>query len=105
MRSDMLRAHYKEKFGVELLIPNAEDATSTDRIIFDELVRGEVCPPSREAYLAIIAKLRAQGAQGVILGCTEIFMLIGQDDLPGFPVFDTTRLHVEALVAFAAGTA
>jgi aspartate racemase len=72
-----------------------------DRIIFDELVRRELRPESKREYLRIAHTLRAQGAEGIILGCTEIFLLIGQTDFPGFPVFDTTELHVAAAVAFA----
>ena len=60
-------------------------------------------PGSKAEYLRIVDALRAEGAEGVILGCTEIFLLIGQDDLPGFPVFDTTALHVEAAVDYALG--
>jgi len=74
-----------------------------DRVIFDELVRRELRADSKAKYLDILAGLREAGAQGVILGCTEIFLLIGQDDLPGFRVFDTTALHVDAVVEFVLG--
>jgi aspartate racemase len=74
---------------------------TVDRIIFDELVRRELRPDSKQEYLRIARDLQAKGAEGIILGCTEIFLLIGQADLPGFPVFDTTELHVAAAVAFA----
>ena len=75
------------------------------KLIFDELVRRDLRPASKAEYLRIIADLRRNGAEGVILGCTEIFLLVGQDDLPGFPVFDTTALHVDAAVDFALGDA
>ena len=67
----------------------------------DELVRRELRDESRQEYLRVVSDLRAKGAQGVILGCTEIFLLLGQKDLPGFPVFDTTELHVKAIGDFA----
>lgn len=71
------------------------------RIIFDELVRRDLRSESIAEYVRITHALRRAGAQGLILGCTEIFLLIDQDDLPGFPAFDTTALHVDAAVAFA----
>jgi aspartate racemase len=101
MRSVELRQRYKERFGIEIIAPNEADMAVVDRIIFNELVRRELRPDSKREYLRIAHSLRAQGAEGVILGCTEIFLLIGQADLPGYPVFDTTELHVAAAVAFA----
>jgi len=65
------------------------------------LVRGELREESKREYLRVVNNLRESGAEGVILGCTEIFLLIAQDDLPGFPVFDTTELHVRAAVKMA----
>jgi len=103
MRSAELAQRYRERFGVEVMAPSDADASVVDRIIFDELVRRDLRPASKAEYLRVITALRVEGAQGVILGCTEIFLLIGQDDLQGFPVFDTTALHVEAAVAFALG--
>ena len=101
MRSQELAERFRDRYGVELMVPGDDDAALVDSIIFDELVRRELRPASKQSYLATIAKLRAAGAEGVILGCTEIFLLIDQDDLPGFPVFDTTALHVAAAVRFA----
>ena len=104
MRSADLAARFRERFGVEVLPPDEAGKTIVDRIIFDELVRGEVREESKARISARRrCAARQQGAEGVILGCTEIFMLIGQADLPGFPVFDTTALHVEAAVKFAVG--
>lgn len=102
MVSEILAERYRTRFGFDVLTPCAEDRQLVDRVIFDELVRGKVLPASKAAYLRIIGDLKAQGAEGVILGCTEIFMLVGQKDLGDFPVFDTTALHVGALVDFAA---
>ncbi len=98
MESPELAARYREKFDVKVMVPVHEEAVEVDRVIFDELVRRELRAESKAKYLDVIAGLRARGAQGVILGCTEIFLLIGQDDLPSFPVFDTTALHVDAVV-------
>lgn len=102
MRSELLRQRFQDRFGVALLTPSEADQATVDRIIFDELVRRDLRPDSKAEYLRIVDGLRAQGAQGVILGCTEIFLLIDQADRPDFPVFDTTRLHTAAAVAFAA---
>ena len=101
MRSTELAKRYAERFGVEVMVPSDPDKAVVDRIIFDELVRRDLRAESKAEYLRITDVLRHAGAQGVILGCTEIFLLIGQADLPGFPVFDTTALHVDAAVAFA----
>lgn len=103
MDSEALRTRYRENFGVEVIAPNNADKTVIDRIIFDELVRGALKPESKAQYIRIVEAMRADGAEGVILGCIEIFLLVGQADFPGFPVFDTTALHVEAIVDFACG--
>lgn len=103
MRSQELAQRYRDRYGVALSTPDDEDAALVDGIIFDELVRRELRPASKQAYLSTIAKLRQAGAEGVILGCTEIFLLVDQDDLPGFPVFDTAALHIAAAVRFALG--
>ena len=101
MESLELRRRYQDKFGIELVVPPQTDMDIVDQIIFNELVRGELRVESKREYLRIVSALREQGAEGVILGCTEIFLLIAQEDLPSFPVFDTTELHVQAAVDFA----
>ena len=101
MRSSDLARRFAERFGIEIMVPRDSDKVVVDRIIFNELVRRDLRPSSKAEYLRIVELLREEGAQGVILGCTEIFLLIGQDDLPTFPVFDTTALHVNAAVALA----
>jgi aspartate racemase len=95
--------------GLEVLVPDAADRAEVHRIIYDELCRGLILEESRETYRDVIGRLVAAGAEGVILGCTEIELLIGPADSP-VPVFPTTRLHVEAAVNAAlqpdpAGTA
>ena len=100
MRSDYLRKRYESRFGIDIMVPSAADMEIVDRIIFNELVRRDLRPASKVEYLRIIDTLKAAGAVGVILGCTEIFLLVDQADRPAFPIFDTTALHVEAAVAF-----
>ena len=101
MKSAELRDRFRDRFGVEVVIPDDADRKIVDRIIFDELVRGRLYEESKREYLRVVDKLRADGAEGVVLGCTEIFLLISQNDLPGFPVFDTTELHAQAAVELA----
>jgi aspartate racemase len=84
-----------ESHGLTVLLPSTEDRATVHRIIYDELCLGVVRDESRRAYQDVIA--RFEGAEGVILGCTEIELLLIQDDVP-LPVFPTTRLHVEAAV-------
>jgi aspartate racemase len=84
-----------ESHGLKVLLPSAEDRATVHRIIYDELCLGVVRDESRRAYQDVIA--RFDGAEGVILGCTEIELLLTQADVP-LPVFPTTRLHVEAAV-------
>ncbi len=86
--------------GIEALVPSAEDMELVDRVIFEELCLGVVKASSRAEYARIIASLAAHGAQGVLLGCTEIGMLIGPGDSP-IPVFDTTEIHAERAVRAA----
>ncbi|MET0245651.1 MAG: aspartate/glutamate racemase family protein [Sphingomonas sp.] len=100
MERDFYRARLAEKHGLDVIVPEAEDRTTVHRIIYDELVAGRIEPASREAYRAIIARLVDRGAQAVILGCTEIMLLIGPDDSP-VPLFDTTALHAAAAVRIA----
>jgi aspartate racemase len=100
----MEQAFYKgrlaEAHGLEVLIPEADDRAVVHRIIYEELVAGIVEPASRAAYREIMARLVARGAQGIILGCTEIALLVGADDCQA-PLFDTTALHAGAVVGLA----
>jgi aspartate racemase len=90
------------RHGLDVVVPDADDRALVHRVIYDELVLGVVRPESRQAYLGVIDRLVDRGAEGVILGCTEIEMLIGPDDAP-LPVFPTTRLHAEYAVAVSLG--
>ncbi|MDR6873399.1 aspartate racemase [Bosea sp. BE125] len=87
---DRLRA-----FGIEAMLPDAAQRDDVHRIIYEELCRGVNEPASKARYLDIVAEAAGQGADGVILGCTEITLLVSQADF-AIPVFDTTALHVEA---------
>jgi len=89
-----------EKFGLEVLSPPATERELVHRVIYDELVIGKIVPQSKADYLRIIADLQARGAQGVILGCTEIGLLVQQADC-AMPLFDTTLLHALAAVDYA----
>jgi aspartate racemase len=81
-------------------VPDATDRTTVHRVIYDELVQGVVTGSSKASYIEIIERLVATGAQGIIAGCTEIELLISQDDLD-VPFFPTARLHAEAAAVFA----
>lgn len=100
MEQDFYRRPLERRFGLEVLVPEAADRRVVHDIIYQELVAGRVEPASREAYRGVIARLVARGAEAVILGCTEIMLLIGAADST-VPLFDTTRLHAEAAVAWS----
>lgn len=94
-------AFYHERFnsrGVETVVPDADDREAVDRIIFEELTKGRALDESRERYLAVIDDLVEKGAQGIVLGCTEIELLVEQGDCPETPLYDTTALHVDRAV-------
>jgi aspartate racemase len=91
---DRLASH-----GLTVLVPEAEDRRVVDGVIYGELVRGVIREESRAAYREVIGRLVERGAEGVILGCTEIELLVGQEDCP-VPAFPTTRLHAQAAVDF-----
>ncbi|MBW8880407.1 MAG: aspartate/glutamate racemase family protein [Asticcacaulis sp.] len=99
MEQDFYRGRL-ETHGLEILTPDLADRDIVHRIIFEELCLGVTDPASRAEYLRIIGDLRAQGAEAVILGCTEIGLLIGSQDTD-MPLFDTTALHAEAAVEMA----
>lgn len=93
------RERLTQRFGIDLLVPDEQARADVHRIIYDELCRGQVTDASRARYVEIINELNEAGADAVILGCTEIGLLIGEDDSP-VPTFDTTRLHVCAALDF-----
>jgi aspartate racemase len=101
MATDFLKRRYAEKFDIDIVVPGEGEQGDIDRIIFDELCRGVFKECSKARYLDIIANLEKGGAQGVILGCTEIPLLVSQRDRPDVPMFDTTALHAERAVELA----
>jgi aspartate racemase len=101
MATDAMTGYYRRNFDLDILAPSPAEQDTIDRIIFDELCRGQFTADSRAIYLAIAARMQQAGAEGLVLGCTEIPLLIEQKDMPDFPMFDTVALHVEAAVKFA----
>lgn len=99
MEQHFYRDRLREKFGLDICIPDQADRATVHRIIYDELVRGEVRDDSRASYRAVIARMVADGAEAIVLGCTEIMLLVGPNDSP-VPLFDTTALHAAAGVDF-----
>lgn len=100
MEQDFYKGRLQERFGLAVLVPDEAGRERVHRIIYDELCLGEVRESSRAEYLAIIAGLAAAGAEAVILGCTEIALLVG-DARAAVPLYDTTAIHAEAAVALA----
>ncbi|WP_209602986.1 aspartate/glutamate racemase family protein [Sinorhizobium kostiense] len=95
--AERMRAH-----GLEVMVPDAAGRTLTHNVIFDELCAGKVLETSREALIALIERAKADGADAVILGCTEICLILNPTRLP-LPGFDSTAIHAEAAVEFALG--
>ena len=101
----MTEDFYKQRLidaSLQVLIPDTDARAEVHRIIYDELCQGQLLASSRQYYTQVINELAAQGAEGVILGCTEIGLLISQADSP-IPVFDTTAIHAAAAVQFLLG--
>jgi aspartate racemase len=96
MEQDFYRGRLIRR-GLEISIPTEEERDMIHRVIFEELVRGEVTTASRDQFLAVIERLIAEGSEGVIAGCTEIELLVTPDDVP-CPYFPTTALHAMAAV-------
>ncbi|WP_033295240.1 aspartate/glutamate racemase family protein [Amycolatopsis jejuensis] len=100
---DLEESFYPEmlaKYGVDVIVPELEDREEVHQVIFEELVRGVLSPSSRDAFVRTIDKLAAAGAEAVILGCTEIELLITDKDT-AIPLLPSARLHAEAAAAFA----
>jgi aspartate racemase len=100
MEEDFYKGRLIQKYGLDVMIPNAQEREIVHRVIYDELVIGEIRQDSKERYLDIIERLVQGGAEGVILGCTEIGLLIHDGDCR-VPLFDTTRIHAIAAVEYA----
>ena len=100
MEQDFYKGRLVERHGLEVLVPEADDRAVVHRIIYEELVQGRIEASSRKAYREVIARLVARGAEAIILGCTEIMLLVGSED-SAVPLFDTTAIHAEAAVEMA----
>jgi aspartate racemase len=103
-RFTMVEQFYKGRlvgnYGLEVIIPSEADMQIIHRVIYDELCAGIINPDSKQKYADIIRRLVAEGAQGIILGCTEIGLLVKQQDSP-VPLFDTTEIHAKAAVKYS----
>jgi aspartate racemase len=100
MEQDFYKGRLTDKHGLEVIVPGEADRRVVHGVIYDELCLGVVNPDSKLEYTRIMRELVSDGAQGIILGCTEIMLLVGQDD-SSVPVFDTTTIHAVAAVEFA----
>lgn len=100
MEQDFYKGRLAERFGLDVLVPEADDRQLVHAIIYQELIAGVVSKRSRQAYVEVIERLVARGAEAIILGCTEIMLLVRPEDSP-VPLFDTTALHACAAVEAA----
>jgi aspartate racemase len=102
MEGEFYKGRLIDRHGLEVLVPNDEGREIVHKVIYDELVMGVIEPKSKARYIQIIEELISKGAQGIILGCTEIGLLIGAEDVT-VPVFDTALIHAAAAVELALG--
>jgi len=102
MEQDFYKQRLIRNHGLEVIIPEEKEREAIHHILYNELCLGEIKEPSKRTFRAIIAGLESRGAQGIILGCTEIPLLVSQEDYK-IPIFDTTTLHAWAAVDFALG--
>jgi len=100
MEHDFYKGRLVDKFGLEVLIPDEADREAVHRVIYDELCLGVVRQESRDGYIGIMDRLVRAGAEGIILGCTEIELLVHEGD-SRVPLFPTTKIHAIAAVNFA----
>lgn len=100
MEEDFYKGRLRGKYGFKVMVPNADDRQTVHRIIYQELCLGKIQTDSKAEYLRIIDRLAEQGAEAVILGCTEIGMLVSQRDT-NVRLFDTTAIHAQKAVAYA----
>jgi len=100
MEMDFYTGRLEKKFGIRTLTPDRRDRGMINQVIYEELVLGKIKNESKQRFLRVIGKMQESGAQGIILGCTEIPLLVKQGDT-SIPLFDTTYLHAESAVDFA----
>jgi len=103
MEEDFYTGRLIRNFNLDVIVPNADEMEIVHSVIYDELCAGKINPSSKVQYTNIMSRLIKKGAEGVILGCTEIGLLIKEDDCR-VPLFDTTKIHAEAAVEFALGS-
>ncbi len=102
MQQDFYKGRLTQNFGIEVLVPNVEQQAMVHEVIYQEQCLGQISQHSKQKYLAVIQDLFNQGAQAVILGCTEITLLVQQKDTT-VPLYDTTAIHAQSAVAAALG--
>jgi len=100
MEEEFYTGRLSKNYGLNVIVPNAREREVVHRVIYDELVVGRIEPASKVQYVRIIEQMIGQGVEGIILGCTEIGLLLHQED-SRVPLFDTTRIHAEAAVEYA----
>ena len=100
MEQDFYKGRLRERHGLEVIVPDTADRQAVHDVIYRELIAGKIEDTSRTAYREVISRLVEEGAEAVILGCTEIMLLVGPDDSP-VPLYDTTAIHAAAAVDFA----
>jgi aspartate racemase len=100
MEQDFYKGRLQQRHGLDVIVPETDDRRVVHEVIYQELVKGQVRPESREAYRHIMARLVARGAQAIILGCTEIMLLVSGED-SAVPLYDTTTIHALAAVDHA----
>jgi len=100
MEEDFIRGRLENQHNLRVLIPDEQEREIINNVIYQELVIGKIIPSSRQKYIEIIDQLVVRGAQGVILGCTEIGLLVKADDVE-IPIFDTASIHALSAVEFA----
>lgn len=100
MEQEFYKGRLVEKYGLEVIVPDKTDRDIVHRVIYDELCQGKIEASSKAHYVRILQDLANKGTEGIILGCTEIMLLVGQGDSL-VPVFDTTTIHAVAAVDFA----
>jgi aspartate racemase len=102
MEEDFYKGRLVDRFGLDVVIPAEDEMKIVHRVIYDELCAGIINPDSKQKYAAIIKRLIRAGARGIILGCTEIGLLVKPED-SSVPLFDTTEIHAKAAVGYALG--
>ena len=100
MEEDFYKGRLTEKYDLEVIIPSISEREEVHRVIYEELCAGKIMASSRQQYAGIINRIIGQGAQGVILGCTEIGLLVKPED-SSVPLFDTAEIHAKAAVKYA----